>query len=195
MVFQYIRMSMRKFVFSLIFLILFVFTSCEKHDGIQYFKAKCIAELNGITMIDQTPFNIGPNSTNTPSFEADEYNVDFLSSLSNERGGAPVYIVHIKLFVDKPWEYLTQPEKIHLVNIGHSDEVPTSSDYIQYCKDNRISYATILSCSDYTEDIITNGSFEITSYDIEKNLYKGIFSLDFSQGTLTGEFTNVKSSK
>lgn len=64
-----------------------IVSSCEKHEGIHYFKSKCVAELNGQTLIDQTPFNIGPNSINTPSLDAGEYTVEFNSSLSNERGG------------------------------------------------------------------------------------------------------------
>lgn len=65
---------------------IFIVSSCEKHEGIHYFKSKCVAELNGQTLIDQTPFNIGPNSINTPSLDAGEYTVEFNSSLSNERG-------------------------------------------------------------------------------------------------------------
>ncbi|MDE6121315.1 MAG: hypothetical protein K2F63_05955, partial [Muribaculaceae bacterium] len=71
---------------SAIMLLIAIVSSCEKHDGIQYFKSKCVAELNGKTLIDQTPFNIGPNSINTPSLVANEYIVEFYSSLSNERG-------------------------------------------------------------------------------------------------------------
>lgn len=75
-----------------------IVSSCEKHDGIQYFKSKCVAELNGQTLIDQTPFNIGPNSINTPSIIANEYTVEFKSILHNERGGTPLYGVTVKVW-------------------------------------------------------------------------------------------------
>lgn len=32
-----------------------LFTACEKHDGEFWFKAKCVASLNGQEYIDQTP--------------------------------------------------------------------------------------------------------------------------------------------
>lgn len=166
-----------------------IVSSCEKHEGIHYFKSKCVAELNGQTLIDQTPFNIGPNSINTPSLDAGEYTVEFNSSLSNERGGTPLYAVTVKLFVNNPLEYLTQPQTIKYVNIGESDDEPAQWDYIKYCNENKISYAKILSYSDYKTEIVKEGSFEITSYDKEKNVYTGIFTLKFSDGTLNAEFS------
>lgn len=166
-----------------------IVSSCEKHDDIQYFKSKCVAELNGQTLIDQTPFNIGPNSINTPSLDAGEYTVEFNSNLSNERGGTPLYAVTVKLFVNSPLEYLTQPQTIKYVNIGKSDDEPARWDYIKYCNENKISYATILSYSDYKTEIVKEGSFKITSYDKEKNVYTGIYTLKFSEGTLNAEFS------
>ena len=59
----------------LLLAIISIVSSCEKHDGVQYFKSKCEAEINGQKLIDQTPFNIGPNSINTPSLVAKEYEV------------------------------------------------------------------------------------------------------------------------
>lgn len=168
---------------------IFIVSSCEKHDGILYFKSKCVAELNGQTLIDQTPFNIGPNSVNTPSLVASEYTVEFSSSLSNERGASPLYAVKIKLFVNDPWEYLKQPQTIKYINIGESDEEPAPWDYTKYCFDNKISYATILCYHDYDTEIVKEGSFEITSYDKEQQKYNGRFSLNFSEGTLNGEFS------
>ena len=166
-----------------------IVSSCEKHDDIQYFKSKCVAELNGQTLIDQTPFNIGPNSINTPSLDAGEYTVEFNSNLSNERGGTPLYAVTVKLFVNSPLEYLTQPQTIKYVNIGESDDEPAPWDYIKYCNETKISYATILSYSDYKTEIVKAGSFKITSYDKEKNVYTGIYTLKFSEGTLNAEFS------
>lgn len=40
----------------LLVLTICILSSCEKHEGVQYFKSKCVAELNGHTLIDQTPF-------------------------------------------------------------------------------------------------------------------------------------------
>ena len=174
---------------SAIMLLIAIVSSCEKHDGIQYFKSKCVAELNGKTLIDQTPFNIGPNSINTPSLVANEYIVEFYSSLSNERGCSPLYAVKIKLFVNDPWEYLSQPQTIKYINIGESEYEPTSWEYTKYCFDNKISYATILSYPDYENEIVKKGSFEITSYDLEKRTYNGKFTLLFSEGTLNAEFS------
>lgn len=166
-----------------------IVSSCEKHDDILYFKSKCVAELNGQTLIDQTPFNISPNSINTPSLVASEYTAEFHSSLSEERGGTPLYAVKIKLFVNDAWEYLTQPHTIKYVNIGESDDEPASWDYTKYCFDNKISYATILSYPGFENEIVREGAFEITSYDKEKRTYNGKFTLHFSKGTLNGEFS------
>lgn len=167
-----------------------IVSSCEKHDDILYFKSKCVAEINGQTLIDQTPFNIGPNSINTPSLDAGEYTVEFNSNLSNERGGTPLYAVTVIVFVNSPLEYLTQPQTIKYVYIGESDDEPAQWwDYIKYCNENKISYATILSYSDYKTEIVKEGSFKITSYDKEKNVYTGIYTLKFSEGTLNAEFS------
>ncbi len=168
-----------------------ILSSCEKHEGIQYFKSKCVAELNGNKLIDQTPFNIGPNSINTPSIIANEYSVEFKSILRNERGGTPLYGITVVLFVNTPWEYLTQPQTIKYIKIGESDEEPASWEYARYCRENQISYATILSYSDYENNIVRDGTFEITSYDKEKEVYNGIFTLNFNEGSLNGEFSEV----
>lgn len=86
-------------------------TSCEKHDGIDYYHSKCEAELNGQYLIDQTRFNwgLGPK---TPYISASEYNVDFESHLSSERGAMPLYYVYIHIFVDKPFEFMTETQPI-----------------------------------------------------------------------------------
>ncbi|MDE6120753.1 MAG: hypothetical protein K2F63_03085, partial [Muribaculaceae bacterium] len=108
---------------------------------------------------------------------------------SNERGCSPLYAVKIKLFVNDPWEYLSQPQTIKYINIGESEYEPTSWEYTKYCFDNKISYATILSYPDYENEIVKKGSFEITSYDLEKRTYNGKFTLLFSEGTLNAEFS------
>lgn len=153
-----------------------VVSSCEKHDDILYFKSKCEAELNGQTLIDQTPFNIVLNSINTPSLTANEYTIEFESILSKERGGTPLYAVTVKLFVNNPWEYLTQPQAIKYIKIGESDDEPAYWDYTRYCHDNKISYATILSYSDYKNEIVRDGSFEFISHDKEKCIYRDFYA-------------------
>lgn len=168
-----------------------IISSCEKHDGIQYFKSKCVAELNGQTLIDQTPFNIGPNSINTPSIIDNEYTLEFKSILCNERGGTPLYGVTVILFVNNPWDFLTKPQTIKYIEIGEAENEPITWDYTHYCHENKISYATILSYSNYKTEIVKDGSFEITSYDNERKTYNGIFTLNFSEGTLNGEFSEV----
>ena len=62
-------------------------------------------------------------------------------------------------------------------------------DYISYCQENKISYATILSYSDYENEIVKEGTFEITSYDKEKDAYNGIFTLSFREGVLNAKFS------
>ena len=74
-------------------------TSCEKHDGINYLKSKCTAELNGHEYIDQQPFEsmFGPVMP-TPFLEYSQYEATFETYLSTERGGKIAYIVRINLF-------------------------------------------------------------------------------------------------
>lgn len=64
------------------------FTSCEKHDGINYLKSKCTAELNGQTYIDQQPYThiFGPTYP-TPFLVYSKYEATFETYLSTERGG------------------------------------------------------------------------------------------------------------
>lgn len=64
------------------------FTSCEKHDGINYLKSKCTAELNGQTYIDQQPYTyiFGPTYP-TPFLEYSQYEATFETYLRTERGG------------------------------------------------------------------------------------------------------------
>lgn len=69
----------------------------------------------------------------------------------------------------QPWEYI--------------------SDYRNYCYDNKINFATIFQSSDMKTEIVKEGSFHITEYDLKKNKYKGEFTLLFSEGTLNGEFS------
>lgn len=162
------------------------FTSCEKHDGINYLKSKCTAELNGQTYIDQQPYThiFGPTYP-TPFLEYSKYEATFETYLSTERGGKIAYIVRINLFVDTPEEFFHQPQKIEKIDIA--DTLILYRDYRQYCKDNKVSYATV------NGEVIDEGTFQITSYDkTEGQTYctncNGTFTLQFSKGTLNGTF-------
>lgn len=101
-------------------------SSCEKHDGIYYSKAKCTAELNGQTFIDQSPLITAPDATTTPSFSTAETHAEFKSYLSPERGKSPVYAVEIRLFSDNPWDYLYTTQTIKQLEIDYPDDEPTA---------------------------------------------------------------------
>lgn len=162
-------------------------TSCEKHDGIEYYHSKCEAELNGQYLIDQTPFNwgLGPKS---PYILTSEYNAEFESKLSPERGTMPQYYVYIHIFVDKPFEFLTEPQTIKFVDTEEIDEKQSPWDYTRYCDYNKISYTSIFISATTKTEIVKDGTFQITTYNTEKHTYKGKFTLPFSEGTLNGEF-------
>lgn len=163
-------------------------TSCEKHDGINYLKSKCMVELNGQEYIDQQPFEsmFGPVMP-TPFLEYSQYEATFETYLSTERGGKIAYIVRINLFVDTPEEFFHQPQTIEKIEIADTDTTLSDRDYRQYCKDNKVSYATV------NGEAIDRGTFQITSYDkTEGQIYctncNGTFTLQFSEGTLNGTF-------
>ncbi len=174
-------------ILSLVCVLLCV-AACEKHDGISYNKSKCEAEINGKYLIDQTKFDWGLNPNRTPSLMVSEYDLEFKSHLSSERGGMSLYSVNIRIYVNTPWEYLTKPQTIEYVNIDDSDEDPEVWDYKKYCSNNKISYATIISSE---IEIVKDGSFQIISYDKERGTYHGKFTLQFSEGIMNGEFSNI----
>ena len=173
---------------SIIACTLLSLTSCEKHDGINYLKSKCTAELNGQTYIDQQPYTYiyGPTHP-TPFLEYSQYEATFETYLSTERGGKIAYIVRINLFVDTPEEFFLQPQTIEKIDIADADTLISYRDYRQYCKDNKVSYATV------NGEVIDEGTFQITPYNkTEGQIYctngNGTFTLQFSEGTLKGEF-------
>lgn len=157
-------------------------TACEKHDGIDYFKSKCVAELNGQTYIDQTPFTISPDAIITPEFYYYDNSVRFLTMLRTNRGGDISYVVRINIFGSEADDVLSGEQTIEKVEIEQADGTPTEAEYARYCRDNRISYATV------DGEIASKGTFTITAHDMEKGKYRGSFSLNFSEGTMTGEF-------
>lgn len=168
-------------------------TSCEKHDGIDYHKAKCEAELNGMSLIDQSRFDGWISNMRTPLIDVAEDEIFFESKLSVKRGEMPLYYVDIQLYATKSWEYLTEPAVIKFVDREQTDggfsEWEYVSDYKSYCSDNKINFATIYKSSNLKTEIVKEGSFQITEYDLKKHKYKGAFSLLFGEGTLTGKFS------
>lgn len=137
-------------------------------------------------------FDWGFGTGRTPYLMASEYEAQFESKLSSDRESKPLYYVHIHLFVDKPWDYLTGPQAIEFVDTGDVDEEQSFWDYKRYCRDNKINYATILLSANMKTEIVKDGLFQITQiteYDNDIRAYKGIFTLQFSEGTLKGEFS------
>lgn len=167
--------------------------SCEKHDGVDYYKSKCEAELNGQYLIDQTRFDWGFGMGKTPDLVMSDYEIEFNSNLSTERGAMPLYYLYIEMYVDKLLAFLTEPQTIKFVDIEGIDEDQNVWDYVRdykrYCRDNKINFATVSKPLDPKSEIVKDGSFQITSYNKEKHTYKGEFSLQFSEGTLKGEFS------
>lgn len=89
--------------------------------------------------------------------------------------------LQINLFADKrdivtDKEYII--EKTDIESLGNDAPI---WDYTRYCDDNAVSYARIDS------EIPDRCSIRFTAFDTEKH-YHGIFTLDFSEGTLKGEF-------
>lgn len=164
-------------------------TSCEKHDGVGYYYSKCEADLNGQYLIDQSRFDWGLGVGKSPHIIASECEIDFESKLSTERGGFPLYYVYIDMFVEKPWAFLTEPQIIRYVQPDDAEEVQTPWDYTRYCDYKKINYAKIFISTTSETEIVKEGSFKITEYDKEKSTYKGNFELQFSEGTLKGDFT------
>lgn len=160
-------------------------TACEKHDGTDYFKSKCMAELNGQKYIDQTPvaYIFSPAAQKTPAFDYDDDSARFTTNLRTKRGGPIVYCVEINLYAETAGEILHKEQTIERADMEYPDGKPSNLDYIIHCIDKRIPYATI------NGDVADQGSFKITSYDTEKGVCDGIFSLTFDEGTLTGEFS------
>lgn len=158
-------------------------TSCEKHDGVLYFKNKCIAELNGKSYIDQLPLTFSPDVFTTPNLQRDENHAVFKTHLSETRGGAVAYYVEIVLYTNEPNAYLYDELTFQRVDTGSPDEPQPAWEYTKYCSEHKISYARI------NDEIVEGGTFKITSYDKEKDyVAHGTFTLTFSEGTLKGKF-------
>lgn len=126
---------------------------------------------------------LNPSTTVTPSIEQLENCIVFHTWLCKEKGGSPVYYVDIYLFSNSSEGESEKEYNFEKVGIDYTDGNPSHWEYVKYCKDNRISYA------DVNNEIADKGSFRFTSYDNEKQEYSGTFTLQFSEGTMQGEFT------
>lgn len=169
---------MKSILYTIFICLMCVLSSCEKHDGLSYFKSKCEAELNGQTYIDQTLFTISPDAIVTPQLVRTNNGFEFFSLLRTKRGGDIAYTVCINLFTTEPDASLTEEQHIEKVATDIPDQ-----EYSRYCLENKISYATV------NGDIVSTGTFKITSYDLQHGNYQGTFTLDFSEGTLEGKFS------
>lgn len=162
------------------FAIAFCLTSCEKHEGELYLKSKCTAELNGKTYIDQTrieqTFNpFAPTATPYIEYNPETTGGWFETDLGPDRDAPAEYF--IKIFIPKD---LLKGE--HLTSTAGRSMFESDLDYKVYCQNNGIAYATI------GGELVDNGTFEITSYDLDNGWAYGRFSLPFSEGTITGQF-------
>lgn len=68
------------------------------------------------------------------------------------------------------------------IEIEYIDPSMMRWEYLNYCQDNKVSYALI------NGEIVKKGTFRILSCDKEQGRYEGSFSLVFSEGTLNGTF-------
>lgn len=173
---------MKKAVFALLLCVLASLTACEKHDGTDYFKAKCVAELNGTTYIDQTPFSLSPDVIVTPSLRCSDRALTFTSMLRTEHKGPVAYTVSVYIFTDEPDQFLTEEQTIEKIDFEATDSSLYESEYARHCRDNKISYATV------NDEIVKSGTFAITSHDTAARRYSGSFTLRLAEGTLTGRF-------
>lgn len=173
---------MKKVFLAIIACAMLFLTACENHDGIDYFKSKCIAELNGQKYIDQTPFSISPNVIITPELNYSEKELSFMTLLRSERNGEIALTVRINLYCEDSGEMLKNNQTIEKVDFKPSGGENYKWEYIKYCKDNKIS------CARVNDEIVSKGTFKITSYNVEKHQYTGSFTLQFSEGTLKGDF-------
>lgn len=175
-------LNFRAVLMAMIASVLCILSACEEHDGIDYFKSKCLAELNGQSYIDQTPFTISPDVIITPEIVVSDGEITFFTLLRPDLKEPVRYAVHISLFIENPDEMLNKELTFEKVDIPSSDSESNYWDYTKYCGDNKISYARI------DREIAAKGTFKFTSYDREQGKFKGTFTLQFSEGTMHGQF-------
>lgn len=167
----------------MVFLCSFAFVCCDSDEV--YFKSTCTAVLNGQTYYDQLPLKaaLNPSTIMTPSIEHHENYAVFHTWLCKEKGSTPIYYVDIYLFSNSSDDVYGKEYNFEKIDIDYTDGKPSHWEYVKYCQDNRITYA------DVNNEIVDKGSFRFTSYDDEKKEYSGTFTLQFSEGTMQGEFT------
>lgn len=121
---------MKKVFLAIIACDMLFLTACEKHDGIDYFKSKCIAELNGQKYIDQTPFSISPNVIITPELNYSEKELSFMTLLRSERNGEIALTVRINLYCEDSGEMLKNEQTIEKVDFKPSGGENYKWEYI-----------------------------------------------------------------
>lgn len=178
---------MKKTLFVFMMWAMCLLMSCEKHDGMQYFKAKCVAELNGQSYVDQTPFTISPDVIVSPSIDCDDA-IRFTTLLRTGLKGDVAFGIDINLFINAQDIVMDREYIIEKQDIESLGNEPATSDYVRYCRDNNVSYADILSYALMHSEIPSRCSIKFTTFDPEKRIYQGSFTLTFSEGTLKGEF-------
>lgn len=159
---------------------LMLLSGCEKHSDESYFKSKSTAQINGQSIIDQTnvKYIFSPVAQITPFLKYyDEGLSHFMSHLKTERDGELKYMVDI-------YPAAESAEELHsrCFEFGKKGSEIDYNEYIIYCMDNLVSYALV------NGEIVEDGSMQLTSYNPENGEAHGVFSLTFSEGTLTGEF-------
>lgn len=145
-----------------------------------YLKSKCTAELNGKTYIDQSrieqTFNpFAPTATPYIEYNPETTGGRFETELGPDRDAPAEY--YIKIFIPK--DFLKGK---HRTSTAGRSMFESDLDYIVHCQDNGIAYATV------GGELVDNGTFCITSYDLSDGWAYGKFALPFSEGTITGQF-------
>lgn len=175
-------------------LILLGASSCEKHEENYYFKQNCTAQLNGQSYIDQTRLEsvMLPLARVTPCFEHDGQNyLCFTTELAKERDSAMEYHIDIYLNAESVTKLVGKEILFKKESMPEQSENQSLSEYYRWLRENSYNYAHVTTdhhVNELTDELAELGSFRIESYDEKEGLYCGSFSLQFSEGTMTGQF-------
>ena len=165
-------------------------TSCEKHEENYYFKQNCTAQLNGQSYIDQTRLEsvMLPLARVTPCLEHDGPNyLCFTTELAKERDSAMEYYIDIYLNAESVTELVGKEILFKKESMPAQSTNQSLSEYYRWLRENSYNYAHITT-DRYANELAELGSFRIEFYDEKESLYCGSFSLQFSEGTMTGKF-------
>ena len=165
-------------------------TSCEKHEDNYYFKQNCTAQLNGQSYIDQTRLEsvMLPLARVTPCLEHDGQNyLCFTTELAKDRDSAMEYYIDIYLNAESVTELVGKEILFKKESMPEQSENQSLSEYYRWLRENSYNYAHITT-DRYANELAELGSFRIESYDEKEGMYCGSFSLQFSEGTMTGQF-------